>query len=157
MYLQAVVDAYGSYAFAYLHTGKLPEHAAAILHNDVIPQYKAWNIPISAVLTDNGPEFKGREDSHSYELYLQLADIEHRKTKIRSPQTNGFVERFNRTVLDEFFRPAFRTNLYLDIQSLQIDLDKWLVFYNNERIHLGYRNMGKRPMDTIKLFIKNVS
>lgn len=157
VYLQAVVDAYGSYAFGYLHTGKIPEHAATIIHNDVIPQYLEWNLPITAILTDNGPEFKGKEESHPYELYLQLNDIEHRKTKIRSPQTNGFVERFNRTVLDEFFRPTFRTNYYLDIESLQNDLNTWLYFYNNERVHLGYRNRGKRPIETVNLFTKNVS
>ena len=38
VYLQAVVDTYGGYAFGYLHTGKPPEHAAAVLHNDVLPQ-----------------------------------------------------------------------------------------------------------------------
>ena len=94
----------------YLHTGKLPEHAAAILHNDVIPRYEQSELTIDAILTDNSPEFKGREESHPYELYLQLNDIKHRKTKVKSPQTNGFVERFKRTVLDEFFRPAFRTS-----------------------------------------------
>lgn len=71
VYLQAVVDAYGSYAFGYLHTDKLPEHAATILHNDVIPQYEDWGLNISAILTDNGPEFKGREERHPYELYLE--------------------------------------------------------------------------------------
>ncbi len=103
VYLQAVVDSYGSFAFGYLHTGKLPEHAAAVLHNDVLPQYKSWKLPIKAILTDNGREYCGREYQHASELYLALNDIEHRKSKVGSPKTNGFVERFNRTVLDEFF------------------------------------------------------
>ncbi len=151
VYMQSVVDTYGSYAFAYLHTGKLPEHAAAVLHNDVLPQYKDWGIEVKTVLTDNGREYCGRE-SHPYELYLELNDIEHRKTAVRRPQSNGFVERFHRTVLDEFFRVALRSNFYENIKKLQQDLDKWLDHYNNERPHLGYRNRGKRPIDTIKLF-----
>ena len=155
VYMQAVVDTYGSYAFAYLHTSKLPEHAAAILHNEVLPQYDQWKLPVKAVLTDNGREFCGR-DHHPFELYLALNDIEHRNTKVKSPQTNGFVERFNRTVLDEFFRPAFRQKYYESIKSLQRDLNKWLKFYNQERSHQGYRNRGKRPLDTIKEFVKNV-
>ena len=57
------------------------------------------------MLTDNGREFCGTE-RHPYELYLALNDIEHRKTKVRTPRTNGFVERFNGTVLEEFFRPV---------------------------------------------------
>lgn len=155
VYLQAVVDSFGSYAFAYLHTGKLPEHAAAILHNDVLPQYEQWHIPVKAMLTDNGREFCGTQ-SHSYELYLSLNDIEHRTTRVKRPQTNGFVERFNRTVLDEFLREAFRTKHYDSIQSLQEDLDKWLKDYNYVRPHQGYRNMGRRPYDTVENYIKTV-
>ena len=151
VYMQAVVDTYGSYGFAYLHTGKVPEQAAFILHNDVLPQYKKWKLEVNAVLTDNGREYCGREH-HPYEIYLALNDIEHRKTKVRSPRTNGFVERFNRTVLDEFLRPAMRTKFYESLETLQEDLDQWLDFYNSERPHLGYRNRGKRPLDTVKEF-----
>ncbi len=71
----------------------------------------------SVVLTDNGLEYCGKE-SHPYELYLALNDIEHRKTKVNSPRTNGFVERFNCTVLDEFFRPALRQKLYESVEML---------------------------------------
>ena len=155
VYLQAVVDTYGSYAFGYLHTGKLPEHSAFVLHNDVLPQYEEWGLEVKAVLTDNGREYCGREH-HPYELYLALNDIEHRKTKVNSPKTNGFVERFNRTVLDEFFRPVLRRKFYGSIEALQKDLDEWLRHYNRERTHQGYRNRGKRPIDTIKEFVKNV-
>ena len=67
------------------------------------------------------------------------------------PRTNGFVERFNRTVLDEFFRTAFRKKLYESVEALQNDLDKWLHHYNYERPHRGYRNMGRRPIETVEL------
>lgn len=156
VYLQAVVDTYGSYAFGYLHAGKLPEHAAAVLHNDVLPQYETWGIPIQNILTDNGREYCGREH-HAYELYLALTDIKHRRTRVKRPQSNGFVERFNKTVLDEFFREAFRKTLYGSIEQLQKDLDQWLRKYNYERPHRGYRNMGKRPFDTVKEHIKTVA
>lgn len=151
VYLHAVVDTYGSYAFGFLHTSKRPEAAVAVLHNDVLPFYQQKEIPVAAVLTDNGREFCGK-DTHPFEIYLELNDIEHRKTKVRRPQSNGFVERFNRTVLDEFFRSAFRTKLYESVEVLQDDLDAWLVHYNTERSHQGYRNMGRRPIDTINLF-----
>lgn len=152
VYLHAVVDTYGSYAFGFLHTTKQPEAAVAVVHNDVLPFYKEKELPIDAILTDNGREFCGK-DTHPYELYLELNDIEHRKTQVRRPQTNGFVERFNRTVLDEFFRIAFRTKLYESVEALQIDLDAWLVHYNTERPHQGYRNQGRRPIETIELFV----
>lgn len=155
VYLHAAVDTYSSHAFAFLHTSKQPEAAVAVLHNDALPFYRERNIVVSAVLTDNGREFCGKE-THPYELYLELNDIEHRRTRVRSPKTNGFVERFNRTVLDEFFRKAFRTKFYESVELLQKDLDGWLVHYNTERPHQGYRNMGRRPIDTINQYLETV-
>jgi len=151
VYLHSVVDTYGSYAFGYLHPTKQPEAAALLLHNDVLPFYRDRQLPVSAVLTDNGREFCGRE-MHPYELYLALNDIQHRRTPIRSPQTNGFVERFIRTVKEEFFELALRQTFYDSVAALQADLDAWLVHYNTERPHRGYRNMGRRPIDTVDLF-----
>ena len=156
VWLHAVVDTYGSYAFGFLHTTKTPEAAVAPLHNDVLPFYRNHELPVGAILTDNGREYCGT-DAHSYELYLALNDIEHRTTKVKTPRTNGFVERFNRTVLDEFFRQAFRTTFYNTIEALQSDLDAWLVHYNTERPHQGYRNMGRRPIETIQRYIKKVN
>lgn len=153
VYLHAVVDTYGSYAFGFLHTSKQPEAAVAVLHNNALSFYEDLGFEVTAVLTDNGREFCGKE-THPYELYLSLNDIEHRTTKVRHPQTNGFVERFNRTVLDEFFRTAFRTKFYESVEALQADLDQWLIHYNTERPHQGYRNMGRRPIDTVQLFVK---
>jgi transposase InsO family protein len=155
VYLHTVVDTYGSYAFGFLHTSKQPEAAVAVLHNDVLPFYQDLGLSVEAVLTDNGREFCGK-DSHPFEIYLALNDIEHRRTQVRRPQTNGFVERFHRTVLDEFFRPAFRTKFYDSVETLQNDLDIWLVHYNTERAHQGYRNLGKRPLDTIQGYLTSV-
>lgn len=151
VYLQAVVDTYGSYGFGRLYVSKVPECSVEVLYNDVLPQYEEWGLKIGAILTDNGTEYCGKE-SHPYELYLALNDIEHRRTKVRRPRTNGFVERFNKTVLNEFFRKAFREKFYESVDSLQKDFDEWLKHYNTERPHQGYRNMGKRPIDTIKEF-----
>lgn len=152
VYLHAVVDSFSSYAFGFLHISKQPEAAVAVLHNDVLPFYEKLDLPVKAILTDNGREFCGT-DAHPYELYLELNGIEHRRTKVKTPKTNGFVERFNGTVLDEFFRLKMREIFYESVESLQDDLDEWLVHYNIERPHLGYRNQGRRPIETIKLFV----
>jgi transposase InsO family protein len=152
VYLHAVVDTYGSYAFGFLHVSKQPEAAVAVLHNDVLPFYRNLDLPVGAVLTDNGREFCGTE-RHPYELYLDLNGIEHRRTRVRTPKTNGFVERFNGTVLDEFFRVKMRETFYDSVDALQADLDAWLVHYNTERPHLGYRNMGRRPAETVMSFV----
>jgi transposase InsO family protein len=150
IYLQAVVDTYGSYAFGKIYTSKLPETAVDILYDRVLPFYKSHGIKVEHILTDNGREYCGRAMIHPYQIYLEFNDIEHRRTKVARPQTNGFVERFNRTILDEFFRETFRKTFYASVDQLQKDLDKWLDYYNNERPHRGYRNMGRRPIETIK-------
>ena len=100
IYLQAVVDTYGSLAFGKLYTSKRQATAADVLYDCVLPFYESHGLPVQAVLTDNGTEYKGRPTVHLYEIFLELNDIEHRTTKIGNPRTNGFVERFNRTVLD---------------------------------------------------------
>jgi transposase InsO family protein len=151
VYLQAVVDTFCSLAFAKLYTSKRPETAVELLYDRVLPFYAQEQIKITAMLTDNGTEFKGRPQEHFYEIFLELNDIEHRTTKIGNPRTNGFVERFNRTVLDEFFRSAFRKKFYESVAALQTDLDQWLEHYNTQRPHQGYRNKGRKPIESFRL------
>ena len=155
LYLHAVVNTYGSYAFGFLPVCRKPECAATLLHNDVLPFYQDHQLAVSAILTDNGPEFCGTSN-HPFEMYLSLNDIEHHRIKVRTPRTNGFVEHFNCTILDEFFRIAFRENFYETVDALQQDLDVWLLHYNTERPHRGYRNRGKRPLDTVLSFTSSV-
>lgn len=151
IYLQAVVDTFGSLAFGKLYISKRPETAVDILYDRVLPFYLEHGLLVEAILTDNGTEYKGRPMIHLYEIFLDLHDIEHRTTKVGRPRTNGFVERFNRTILDEFFRTAFREKFYESVEALQQDLDAWLHHYNHERPHRGYRNMGRRPIETLEL------
>ena len=107
-------------------------------------------LSVEHILTDNGREYCGRPMIHPYQIFLEFNDIKHRNTRVATPMTNGFVERFNRTVLDEFFRETFRNKFYSSVEELQEDLDQWLHYYNYERPHRGYRNMGKRPIETIE-------
>lgn len=99
--MHAVADTYSSYAFAFLHISKVSGCAVLVLYNDVLPFYQEKNLSVKSVLTDNGRELCGK-DNYPYELYLAPNDIEHRRSKIRSPKSNGFIELFNRTILDEF-------------------------------------------------------
>ena len=148
IYLQAAVDTYSSLAFGKLYSAKIPITAADLLNDRVLPFYEKEKVPVTSILTDRGTEFKGRLESHPYELFLQLNDIEHRYCKVGTPRTNGFVERFNRTILDEFFRETFRKKFYANVEELQKNLDQWLNHYNHKRPHRGYRNMGRRPYET---------
>jgi len=150
VYLQAVVDTFGSFAFGKLYTSKLPETAVDVLYDRVLPFYEDQGLRVENLLSDNGREYCGRPMIHPYQIFLELNDIEHRRTKVARPRTNGFVERFNRTILDEFFRDAFRKKFYPSVEDLQTDLDEWMYRYNYERPHRGYRNQGRRPIETIE-------
>lgn len=150
VYVQVVVDVFCSFAFAKVYTAKLPVTACDLLYERVLPFYEEIDVSIGAVLTDNGREFCGREDSHPYELLLEMEDIEHRTTRVRSPRTNGFVERMNRTLLDECFRVAGRTTWYVEPAEIQRDLDRFLAFYNEERTHQGYRLQGRTPAQAMR-------
>ncbi len=107
----------------------------------MLPFYEEHGIPLSRVLTDRGTEYCGAPDRHEYELYLAVEDI-------RSPQTNGICERFHKTVLNEFYRVAFRKKIYGSLDELQADLDAWLTEYNETRPHQGRWCYGKTPMQT---------
>ena len=148
IYQQTVIDTYASVAFAKLYTSKVPVTAADILNDRVLPFFEEQQIPILRVLTDRGTEFCGAPERHPYQLYLQLNEIDHTKTKVRSPQSNGICERFHQTVLNEFYRVAFRKKIYSDIETLQRDLDEHMLEYNTKRTHQGKRCQGRTPMET---------
>ena len=150
VYLQSVIDCFSRYAWGRLYTNKLPVTAVHVLNNDVLPFFEAHNARINTVLSDNGREFCGRKDHHPYELFLQLEEIEHRTTRVRRPQSNGFVERLHRTLLDEHFRIQGRTKWYEALDEMQTDLDDYLVTYNTKRPHQGRNMKGMTPYTVFK-------
>ena len=97
-----------------------------MLNDRAIPFFDSKEIPVLRVLTDRRSEYCGNREHHEYELYLDLEDIDHTKTKVKSPQTNRICERFHKTILLEFYQIAFREKIYESIEMLQNDLDEWL-------------------------------
>ena len=148
IYQQTVIDTYSKVAFAKLYDRKNALVAADMLNDRVIPFFDSKEIPVLRVLTDRGSEYCGNREHHEYELYLDLENIDHTKTKAKSPQTNGICERFHKTILSEFYQIAFRKKIYESIEMLQNDLDEWLREYNELRPHSGKYCYGKTPMQT---------
>ena len=148
IYQQTFVDTYSKVALAKLYDRKTPITAADLLNDRVVPFFDEHEIPLLRVLTDRGTEYCGNSERHEYELYLAVEDIDHSRTKTKSPQTNGIVERFHKTLLDEFYRVAFRKKIYRTIDELQADLDAWIKSYNDQRPHQGRWCFGKTPMNT---------
>jgi len=148
IYQQTFIDTYSRVGFGKLYDSKTAITSADILNDRVLPFFEEHGIPLMRVLTDRGTEYKGRPEHHEYELYLQIEGIDHSKTQVRHPQSNGICERFHRTIQEEFYAVAFRKKLYDNLQELQKDLDAWMAYYNQERPHSGRYCFGKTPMET---------
>jgi transposase InsO family protein len=150
IYQQTFIDTYSKVAAAKLYTEKTPITAADLLNDRVVPFFDEHEIPLLRILTDRGSEYCGVHDRHPDELYLALNDIDHSRTKVQRPQTNGICERFQKTVLNEFYRVTLRRKLYATLAELQADLDGWLQEYNDVRPHQGRWCYGKTPMQTFR-------
>lgn len=150
IYQQTFVDTYSKVAFAKLYTTKTPITAADLLNDKVLSFFTEHHLPLLRILTDRGTEYCGKVERHDFQLYPAVNDIEHTKTKARSPQTNGICERFHKTVLQEFYQITFRKKIYTDLEELQKDLDVWLEYYNNERTHQGKMCCGRTPIETLE-------
>jgi transposase InsO family protein len=148
IYQQTFIDTYTRVAFAKLYDSKHAITSADILNDRVLPFFEEKNIPLLRILTDRGTEYKGKPEHHEYELYLQIEGIEHSKTQVRHPQSNGICERLHRTIQEEFYAVTFRRKLYDSLEQLQKDLDEWMHYYNHERPHSGRYCYGKTPMQT---------
>ncbi|QHB18236.1 IS481 family transposase [Mannheimia pernigra] len=149
IYQQTFIDTYSKEAFAKLYTMKTAISAADMLNDKVLPYFESQGLPMLRILTDRGSEYCGKVENHDYELYLAINDIEHSKTKVKHPQTNGICEWFHKTILQEFYQVAFRKKIYTDLTTSQADLDEWLMYYNHHRTHQGKMCCGRTPMATL--------
>lgn len=155
VYLQTAIDCHSRYAWAELHTSKLPVTAVSNLNNNVLPTFEEVDAKIDVVLSDNGREFCGRPDSHPFELFLQLEEIEHRTTRVKRPQSNGIIERFHRTLLDEHFRVEGRKTWFETVGEMQAVLDTYMVQYNTKRPHQGRGMNGRTPATVFQAGLPN--
>ena len=145
IYQQTFIDTYSRFGIVKLYTDKTAISAADILNDRVIPFFDKEAIKLHRILTDRGTEYCGKPQEHAYQLYLGIEDIDHSKTKVRHPQTNGICERFHRTMQDECYNILFRKKLYNKLEELQTDVDEWIRKYNYERPHSGKYCYGKTP------------
>ncbi len=150
IYQQTFIDTYTKVGFAKIYDRKNALVAADLLNDKVLPFFQEQGIDLLRILTDRGTEYCGNREHHEYQLYLTIEDIDHSRTKARSPQTNGICERFHKTVQDEFYAIAFRKKMYAGLDQLQNDLDDWIQHYNSERPHSGKYCFGKTPMETFR-------
>ena len=89
IYQQTFVETYSKVADAKLYDRKNALVAADLLNDRVLPFFEEHQIPLLRVLTDRGTEYCGATEHHEYELYLTIEDIDHTRTKAKSPQTRA--------------------------------------------------------------------
>ncbi len=99
-----------------------------LLHDRLLPFLDAQSVALERALSEKGREYCGRTLHHPFELYCLLLQIQHRTTKVGSPETNGMAERFHRTLKHEFFSLAYRRKHYYSVDTLQADLDSFVAF-----------------------------
>jgi transposase InsO family protein len=130
-FLHTAIDAHSRLAYSQLLTDERKETAAAFWI-----RANAWfaecGITVRKVLTDNGSCYR----SHTFRD--ALGEIEHRRTRPYRPQTNGKVERFHRTLADEW---AY-ARLYRSDAERCTEFPRWLHTYNH---HRGHTALGGQP------------
>ena len=99
IYQQTFIDTYAKVAFAKLYDRKNALVAADMLNDRVLPFYEEHGVRLLRILTDRGTEYCGPREHHEYQLYLAVEDIDHTKTKTRSPQTKGYASHCTSWVL----------------------------------------------------------
>jgi transposase InsO family protein len=109
-----------------------------------------YSIEIDAVMTDNGAEFgSGRlsknKENHPFERLLLEMQMKHIYTKPYRPQTNGKIERFWKTLNEDFICDA----LYENLDDLKNELMGFLIYYNEHRPHSAINRMT--PKDKINM------
>ena len=126
----------------------MPVTAVQILHNHALPFFERHRVRVQTI----GRECCDRPDEHPYELFLQLEETEHRTTKVGRLQSNGFIERFHRTLLEEHLRIKGRTTWYEAVRRCRRTSTAILrpETYNTRRPHRGRGMEGRTPYEVFK-------
>lgn len=140
------IDLCSRYGWARLYETKAASSSLSFVEECLIPQFFANGITIESVLTDNGTEFTDR----GFRRMLGDYEIQHLRIPNGKPMFNGYCERFQRTILEEFYQPIFRKKFFRSMEDLQNELTKYLVYYNFERAHFGAIKTGAIPADILK-------
>lgn len=143
----SAIDVASGYGWAELHTSDRnprAQYTQKLVHR-VAAELAAAGWRLGQVTTDNGSEFRSKH-------FREAVDDEEAKQwfiKAGNPNSNGCVERWQLTILEECWRPAFARSLAPKITALRRDLDEYLDEYNFDRAHNGRLTKGRVPGDIV--------
>jgi transposase InsO family protein len=132
-------DTYSSYGLAKIYRDRTSDNAIDFIINHVVKRSSPDKI--RRILTDQGSEFfnaRFKETESAFTRALRLHSIRHSVTKVAHPWTNGYAERLNQTIWQEFYlcrldRP------YTSLEELNEELESFMRYYNFNRRHSGYK------------------
>jgi len=139
------VDTHTRWAVVSLVCGDHTAQAAAAFLDLAITRFADVGIDVTGILTDRGPEFRGT----AFTRHLTERGLRHVWTPPRSPNHNAVCERFQGTVLDEFYRVAFHREFFTSIERLDTQLQAWVTRYNTRRRNHGDYMRGRSPLDVL--------
>ncbi|HEY8643294.1 MAG TPA: DDE-type integrase/transposase/recombinase [Candidatus Dormibacteraeota bacterium] len=141
------IDVASSFVWAQVHRTHLNPSAqfTTALARRVAKELSAAGWKLKAITTDNGSEFR----SLDFREAVTALGAEQRFIRAGRPQTNGAVERVQRTILEECWRPTFAMSLVPKYTTLRRDLAAYLRYYNFHRAHTGQRSTGRPPAELV--------
>lgn len=139
----AGVDDHTRWGFA----NRCPRRTAKAAINFLRHIVRTAPFPIQAVRTDQGGEFGA-----TFSRTCTSLGILHIKNRIKTPQHNGKVERFHRSLQWEWL---WRYGVNIEPELHQYLLDRYLAFYNYSRHHQGLGMQGRMPFEQLTKFIKH--
>lgn len=143
-FLHHAIDSYSRLVYSEQHADERKETAAGFWLR-ARSFFESAGFTVSAVMTDNGSCYRSRA------FPTALDGIKHRRTRPYRPQTNGKVERFNRTLASEW---AY-DRLYSTDEARSATYADWLHHYNHHRPHTGIG--GLTPADRVHNLTGNYS
>jgi len=132
-------DTYSSYGFAKVYSEKTSDNSIDFIVNYVLTRSRADKI--KRILTDQGTEFYNArfpQTESAFTIALRSHSIRHSVTKVAHPWTNGYAERLNQTIWQEFYLGRL-DKTYMSLEELNKDLEGFMRYYNFKRVHSGYK------------------
>lgn len=144
------IDLCSRYGWAKVYGNKDQKATGEFLETCLLPRLYGNKVAIERVLTDNGTEFT----ASSFRQLLADYRIKHERIPKGKPMLNGYCERFQRTIFEEFYQRVFRTTFFTSISQLNQELEKYLYDYNFNRAHFGLDPKGAKPIDVLNSKLK---
>ena len=151
VYQLTAIDVFTRWAFVMIVLGPVTATHTMRFVDRLLRHYRRHGITVRAVLSDNGPEYVAKD----FGAHLVRKGLRHERIPARSPNHNAVVERFQGTVLDECWRPAFHRRRFTSVRQLQAEVDAWLIGYHHRRHNHGDYMAGRTPHEVLDSHRRN--